>query len=52
MSTLPEVGERKLLRVEARNSLSPIENKPEWIKTKVVSGKTIWICGTWCAAPD
>lgn len=39
MSTLPEVGERKLLRVEARNSLSPIENKPEWIKTKVVSGK-------------
>ncbi|MEN9927683.1 MAG: lipoyl synthase, partial [Actinomycetota bacterium] len=23
---------RKLLRIEARNALTPIERKPEWIK--------------------
>lgn len=39
MSTLPEVGNRKLLRVEVRNSQTPIEKKPPWIKTTAVSGK-------------
>jgi lipoic acid synthetase len=29
---------RKLLRIEARNSQTPIERKPEWIKTKAVMG--------------
>ena len=29
---------RKLLRVEARNSRTPIERKPEWIKTRVRMG--------------
>jgi len=29
---------RKLLRVEARNTQTPIERKPEWIKTKAVMG--------------
>ena len=29
---------RKLLRVEARNSLVPIERKPEWIKTRANMG--------------
>jgi lipoyl synthase len=28
----------KLLRIEARNSLIPIERKPEWIKTKLKTG--------------
>lgn len=28
----------KLLRIEARNSLTPIERKPEWIKTKLKTG--------------
>lgn len=28
----------KLLRIEARNSLVPIERKPEWIKTKLKTG--------------
>ncbi|VEI12956.1 Lipoyl synthase [Trueperella bialowiezensis] len=32
-------GERKLLRVEARNAQTPIETKPEWIKTKATVGK-------------
>jgi lipoic acid synthetase len=36
MSTAPEG--RKLLRVEARNAQTPIERKPEWIKTKAVMG--------------
>ena len=25
---------RKLLRIEARNAQTPIEKKPEWIKTR------------------
>jgi lipoic acid synthetase len=29
---------RKLLRVEARNAETPIERKPEWIKTKLRTG--------------
>ena len=28
-----QVGERKLLRLEVRNAETPIERKPEWIKT-------------------
>jgi lipoic acid synthetase len=28
----------KMLRIEARNSLIPIERKPEWIKTKLKTG--------------
>jgi len=30
--------ERKLLRIEARNSQTPIEKKPEWIKTRAKMG--------------
>ncbi len=30
--------ERKLLRIEARNSAVPIEKKPEWIKTRANMG--------------
>lgn len=29
---------RKLLRIEVRNAQTPIERKPEWIKTKAVMG--------------
>ena len=29
---------RKLLRIEARNAQTPIERKPEWIKTKAHMG--------------
>ena len=29
---------RKLLRIETRNTQTPIERKPEWIKTKAVMG--------------
>jgi hypothetical protein len=29
---------RKLLRIEARNALVPIERKPEWIKTRANMG--------------
>jgi lipoic acid synthetase len=29
---------RKLLRIEARNAQTPIERKPEWIKTRAVMG--------------
>ena len=29
---------RKLLRIESRNAQTPIERKPEWIKTKAVMG--------------
>jgi len=36
MSLAPEG--RKLLRIEARNAQTPIERKPEWIKTKAVMG--------------
>jgi lipoyl synthase len=31
-------GERRLLRIEARNSLTPIERKPPWIKTRLRTG--------------
>jgi len=31
-------GERKLLRIEARNAETPIERKPPWIKTRAVMG--------------
>jgi len=30
--------ERKLIRIEARNAETPIERKPEWIKTRVRTG--------------
>jgi lipoic acid synthetase len=36
MSTQPD--DRKLLRIEARNSQTPIERKPEWIKTRANMG--------------
>ena len=36
MSTAP--NGRKLLRIEARNSQTPIERKPEWIKTRANMG--------------
>jgi lipoic acid synthetase len=29
---------RRPLRIEARNALTPIERKPEWIKTRAVMG--------------
>jgi lipoic acid synthetase len=35
--TAPGAG-RKLLRIEARNAQTPIERKPEWIKTRAVMG--------------
>ena len=38
MSDLSPKPERKLLRIEARNSAVPIERKPEWIKTKAKMG--------------
>jgi lipoic acid synthetase len=31
-------GGRRMLRVEARNSATPIEKKPEWIKTRARTG--------------
>ena len=31
-------GERRLLRIEARNSQTPIERKPPWIKTRLRTG--------------
>ncbi|WP_433478262.1 lipoyl synthase [Spirillospora sp. CA-142024] len=37
MTTVTPEG-RKLLRVEARNSETPIERKPEWIKTRLKMG--------------
>ncbi|MES9544181.1 lipoyl synthase [Actinomadura sp. NPDC000600] len=37
MTTVTPEG-RKLLRVEARNSQTPIERKPEWIKTRMKMG--------------
>jgi len=33
-----EAGERRLLRIEARNAAVPIERKPEWIKTRARTG--------------
>ena len=29
---------KKLLRIEARNAETPIEKKPEWIRTKLKTG--------------
>ncbi len=37
-SATPEPEGRKLLRIEARNSQTPIERKPEWIKTRLNTG--------------
>jgi len=31
-------GERRLLRIEARNSLTPVERKPPWIRTRLRTG--------------
>lgn len=39
MSTLPEIENRKLLRLEVRNAQTPIEKKPAWIKTTAVAGE-------------
>jgi lipoyl synthase len=36
--TTVEPGERKLLRLEARNAAVPIERKPDWIKTRLRTG--------------
>ena len=36
--TAVDPGQRKLLRVEARNAAVPIERKPEWIKTRLRTG--------------
>lgn len=36
MSVVPEG--RRMLRVEARNSATPVERKPEWIRSKVKTG--------------
>ena len=36
MTTHPD--DRKLLRIEARNAQTPIERKPEWIKTRANMG--------------
>jgi len=33
-----EPGERRLLRIEARNAATPIERKPEWIRTRARLG--------------
>ncbi|MDO9498091.1 MAG: lipoyl synthase, partial [Nocardioides sp.] len=39
MTTAPtDPGPRKLLRLEARNAETPIERKPEWIKTRAKMG--------------
>ncbi|MET7927000.1 lipoyl synthase [Streptomyces sp. NPDC005349] len=37
MSTVSPDG-RKMLRLEVRNSRTPVENKPEWIRTRVRTG--------------
>ena len=34
----PEPGGRKLLRLEIRNAETPIERKPEWIRTRATMG--------------
>lgn len=39
MSTLPDPQGRKLLRVEVRNARTPIERKPEWIRTTAKAGE-------------
>jgi lipoyl synthase len=33
-----EPGERRLLRIEARNATTPLEKKPAWIKTRLRTG--------------
>jgi lipoyl synthase len=38
MTETTSTGGRKLLRIEARNAETPIERKPEWIKTRAVMG--------------
>jgi lipoyl synthase len=38
MSVVLAPGERRLLRIEARNSQTPIERKPPWIKTRLRTG--------------
>ncbi|HJQ03487.1 MAG TPA: lipoyl synthase [Jatrophihabitans sp.] len=38
MTETSRAGERKLLRIEARNAETPIERKPAWIKTRAVMG--------------
>ncbi len=35
---MTDIGERKLLRLEVRNAETPIERKPEWIKTVAKMG--------------
>ncbi|MBV7363157.1 lipoyl synthase [Actinomycetaceae bacterium TAE3-ERU4] len=39
MSTTPEREGRKLLRIEKKNAQTPIEKKPEWIRTTAKAGK-------------
>jgi len=38
MAVVLAPGERRLLRIEARNSQTPIERKPPWIKTRLRTG--------------
>jgi lipoyl synthase len=38
MDVVVAPGERRLLRIEARNSQTPIERKPPWIKTRLRTG--------------
>ncbi|OJX70583.1 MAG: lipoyl synthase [Micrococcales bacterium 73-13] len=38
LSPAGEPGERRLLRIEARNAQTPIERKPEWIRTRARTG--------------
>ncbi|MCD4557148.1 lipoyl synthase [Schaalia sp. lx-100] len=38
MSTLPQPEGRKLLRIEERNAQTPIEDKPDWIRSRARSG--------------
>ncbi|MCU1425933.1 MAG: lipA, partial [Microbacteriaceae bacterium] len=37
-ATANATGGRKLLRMEVRNAETPIERKPEWIKTRARMG--------------
>ena len=37
-SATPEPAGRKLLRLEVRNAQTPIERKPNWIKTRATMG--------------
>ena len=40
MSTTVAPEGRKLLRVEARNAQTPIESKPDWLRTRAVVSDT------------